>query len=82
MPGCCAKFYISDHIYQEGGILYVFLKDPSQEKTFLKLAENCPEVENIMTAEAAAKAYGLPADAIGDYVLFASADCAFGNEPA
>ncbi|MGN0704674.1 MAG: alkaline phosphatase family protein [Lentihominibacter sp.] len=71
--------YIENHIYQEGGILYVFLKDPSQEKPFLELAENCPEVEKIMTAEAAANAYGLPSDTIGDYVLFAAAGCAFGE---
>lgn len=71
--------YIENHIYQEGGILYVFLKDKSKEKEFLDLAGSAPEVEKIMTAAEAAAEYGLPEESIGDYVLFAGKDSAFGE---
>lgn len=71
--------YIENHIYQEGGILYVFLKDKAKEKDFLRLAEEAPEVEKIMTAAQAAAEYSLPEEAIGDYVLFAKKDAAFGE---
>ena len=71
--------YIENHIYQEGGILYIFLKDGSQREAFLRLAQSAPEVEKIMTAAEAARAYHLPEDSIGDYVLFAAQGCAFGE---
>lgn len=71
--------YIENHIYQEGGVLYVFLKDMRQEQKFLELARSTPEIEKIMTAIEASKAYGLPEDSIGNYVLFAAKDCAFGE---
>lgn len=73
--------YIENHIYQEGGLLYVFMKDPSEKEELLKLAEEIPEIEKIMTAEEAANIYNLPIEEIGDYVLFAAQDCAFGEVP-
>lgn len=71
--------YIENHIYQEGGILYIFLKDRSQQEAFLRLARATPEIEKIMTSAEAAKAYLLPENNIGDYVLFAAKGCAFGE---
>lgn len=71
--------YIENHIYQEGGIVYVFLKDKEETKAFLALAEQTPEIERVMTARDAAATYQLPAEDIGDYVLFAAPDCAFGE---
>lgn len=57
----------------------MFLKDKAKEKDFLRLAEEAPEVEKIMTAAQAAAEYSLPEEAIGDYVLFAKKDAAFGE---
>ncbi|WP_105203329.1 alkaline phosphatase family protein [Neobittarella massiliensis] len=71
--------YIENHIYQEGGMLYVFLKEPLQREVFLNFAQSCPQVEEVLTAAQAAARYHLPQDQIGDYVLLAGRDCAFGE---
>ncbi len=71
--------YVENHIYQEGGILYIFLEKGQEAEEFLKLAEETPEIERIMTSKEAAKEFHLPEDEIGDYVLFASEGCAFGE---
>lgn len=71
--------YIENHPYQEGGMLYIFMKDRSQEAELLKLAESAPEIESVLPAEKAAQMYDLPEDLIGDHVLFAADDCAFGE---
>lgn len=71
--------YVENHIYQEGGILYLFLKNESDKEELLKLVETIPEIEEILTKEEAASRYHLPVDKIGDYVIFAASDCAFGE---
>lgn len=71
--------YIENHIYQEGGVLYVFLNDKKQEGKFLELVNRVPEIENVMTAADASMKYSLPQYSIGDYVLFAANGCAFGE---
>lgn len=71
--------YVENHIYQEGGMLYVFLKDKGQAAAFFNFAKNHPAVEQILTAAEAASAYHLPADRIGDYVLFSGRETAFGE---
>ena len=71
--------YIENHIYQEGGILYVFLENESQREGFLALAQSTPEVERVLACSQAAEEFHLPADRIGDYVMLAAADCAFGE---
>ena len=71
--------YIENHIYQEGGILYVFLKNEEEREAFLELAQSTPEIERVMESSQAAEAFHLPAGRIGDYVLLAAEDCAFGE---
>ena len=71
--------YIENHPYQEGGMLYLFLKEKDQESRMIKLAEETPEIELVLSSSEAAKQYDLPLDRIGDYVLFAAEDCAFGE---
>lgn len=71
--------YIENHPYQEGGMLYIFMKDRSQEADLLKLAESAPEIESVLPAEKAARIFDLPQELIGDHVLFAADDCAFGE---
>ena len=41
--------------------------------------EALPYVEQVLTAADAATKYHLPADKIGDYVLFSAPGCAFGE---
>lgn len=71
--------YIENHIYQEGGMLYIFLKDKGQGEAFCKFAKNHPLVEQVLPSSEAAKKYHLPQEQIGDYVLFAGKDKAFGE---
>lgn len=71
--------YIENHIYQEGGMLYVYLNDPAQAEKFCHFAQKQPYIEQILTKEEAAKIYHLPVTQIGDYVLLAREDSAFGE---
>lgn len=71
--------YIENHIYQEGGMLYVFLKDKTQASAFYDFAKNHPLVEQILTKEEAAEMYHLPLTQIGDYVLLSGKESAFGE---
>ena len=71
--------YIENHIYQEGGMLYVFLKNQVQATDFRRFAEEHPLVERVLDSEQAAVEYYLPPDRIGDFVLLAGEDIAFGE---
>lgn len=71
--------YLENHVYQEGGTLYVFLRDKAQAGDFYAFAQAHPQVEQILTREEAAEAYHLPAAQIGDFVLFSPKDSAFGE---
>ena len=71
--------YIENHIYQEGGMLYVFLKNPIQATDFRRFAEEHPLVERVLDSKQAAVEYYLPPDKIGDFVLLAGEDIAFGE---
>lgn len=71
--------YIENHIYQEGGMLYVFLKNPVQKMDFLRFAQEHPMVERVLDSEQAAVEFYLPPDQIGDFVLLAGEDIAFGE---
>ena len=71
--------YIENHIYQEGGMLYVYLRNPAQAEAFRAFAAGIPQIERVLTAEEASGAYRLPETQIGDFVLFAGRDSAFGE---
>lgn len=71
--------YIENHIYQEGGMLYVFLRKPEQADKFYHFAEEQPYIEQILTKEEAAEIYHLPVSQIGDYILLTEKDSAFGE---
>ncbi|MCQ4637166.1 alkaline phosphatase family protein [Anaerovorax odorimutans] len=71
--------YIENHIYQEGGILYLYLKDKEEATQILELVSSQPAVEQVLPAKEAAALYHLPEGEIGDYVAFAAKDCAFGE---
>ncbi len=71
--------YIENHIYQEGGILYLYLTDRREEQRVLSLLSGQPEVQEVLSAREAAARYRLPEDDIGDYTVFASEGCAFGE---
>jgi phosphonoacetate hydrolase len=73
--------YIENHIYQEGGVLYLYFRNDHDEKKeeILKFLGEAPYVEEICSKEEAAKRYNLPEDNIGDYMVLAAKDCAFGE---
>lgn len=71
--------YIENHIYQEGGVLYLYIQEPSEEKAVLELVLSQPAVEKVLTAGEAASLYHLPQSEIGDYVAFAADGYAFGE---
>ena len=66
-------------MYQEGGILYLFLKKPEEKDALLELIHSRPEIEAVMTNKEAAEKMHLPLERIGDYVIFTAPDCAFGE---
>ena len=71
--------YKENHVYQEGGILYLFLKKPEEKNALLNLIQSRPEIEAVMTNKEAAEKMHLPLQGIGDYVIFTAPDCAFGE---
>lgn len=71
--------YIENHVYQEGGMLYVFVRRPDQRQAFYAFAQGNQFVEEILTKEEAAQRFHLPAGQIGDYVLLAPWETAFGE---
>lgn len=71
--------YIENHIYQEGGMLYVFLDNMEQTNSFYQFAKNQPYIKEILNSDEAAKKYHLPKDSIGNYVLLSAKNCAFGE---
>jgi phosphonoacetate hydrolase len=71
--------YKENHVYQEGGILYLFLKRPEEKDALLELIRSRPEIEAVMTNTEAAGKMHLPLKGIGDYVIFTAPDCAFGE---
>lgn len=71
--------YIENHIYQEGGMIYVFLKNKAQSEAFYEFACSHPAVEQVLNKEEASRIYHLPEEKIGDYVLLSKKDAAFGE---
>lgn len=71
--------YIENHIYQEGGILYLHLQKEVEEKQLLDLLNSQPAIEQVLSAQEAAASYHLPKEEIGDYVVFAAKGYAFGE---
>ena len=58
---------------------YLFVKHREQLAALRTFAEAQPYVESVMTPAEAARAFHLPADQIGDLVLLATGDSAFGE---
>lgn len=73
--------YIENHIYQEGGVLYLYFSENAIEnkEAIIKFLEDQEFIETIYTNKEAERKYGLPSDNIGEYVVFAKADWAFGE---
>ena len=71
--------YKENHVYQEGGILYLFLKKPEEKDALMTLIKSRSEIEAVMTNTEAAEKMHLPLQGIGDYVIFTAPDCAFGE---
>lgn len=69
--------YIENHSYQEGGTLYVYMKNADEMEKYLQFVSAQISVDKIMNNKEAAELYHLPINSIGDYVIFASEDYAF-----
>ena len=73
--------FVENHIYQEGGALYLYFKEENDAKTgeILSFLREAPYVELLCSKEEAAERFSLPVDNIGDYLVLAAEDCAFGE---
>ncbi len=73
--------YIENHIYQEGGILYLYFS-PEDKKNAVEIIDFLQSeeyVDQVYTNEEAAAKFELPLEGIGDYVIFAKENYAFGE---
>lgn len=71
--------YLENHRYQEGSALYVFAKDQGKKDELYEQLKSYPFVESIYTKEEAVEQIKLPAAPIGDFVIFATKEVAFGE---
>ena len=73
--------YIENHPYQEGGVIYLFLKNENDQKTeeMISFLEDSPYIDMVCTKEEANRKFNLPVDKIGDYIVLAADGCAFGD---
>ncbi len=71
--------YIENHIYQEGGALYLYLKDAGEKDAVLSYLLKTEGIADVMQNSKAATQFFLPEEGIGDFVLFAGDGCAFGE---
>jgi phosphonoacetate hydrolase len=69
--------YIENHLYQEGGSLFVYLKDPKQESAVASFLRTCPFVDRVFTRKEAEAMLRLNPGKIGDFVIFASENITF-----
>lgn len=71
--------YLENHVFQEGGIVYVYLQRQETVAAARTALAAAVGVEQVLTAAEAAARYRLPQDEIGDLVAFASGEVAFGE---
>lgn len=69
--------YVENHEYQEGGTLYVYLKNTDEKERYFQFVSAQISVDKILDKKEAAELYHLPINSIGDYVIFASKNYAF-----
>jgi phosphonoacetate hydrolase len=62
-----------------GGVSYVYLSDPSTRAAVIAFLARLPGVDQVLPSEAAADAYRLDAERIGDIVVGADRDTVFGS---
>ena len=60
-------------------MLYVYLQDPKEKEMFFRFAQEQPYMEAVLTAKQAAEEFHLPINQIGDLVLLAERESAFGE---
>lgn len=71
--------YLENHIYQEGGIVYVYFEEQAALTKARDALAATDGVEQVLTAAEAAAQYHLPPGEIGDLVAFAAERVAFGE---
>jgi phosphonoacetate hydrolase len=65
-----------------GGVSYIYLSDRSARAAVIEFLARLPGVDQVLATEAAAAAYRLDADRIGDIVVGADHDTVFGSVEA
>lgn len=71
--------YISNHLYQEGGTVYVHIKNKSEINKIKKFLESKNYVKYAMLPSEAEQKFYLPKELIGDLVIMANENVAFGE---
>jgi phosphonoacetate hydrolase len=69
--------YLENHIYQEGGTLYIYTKESVRNADLVRYLNSLPFVERVYEKAEAAKVFSLPIENIGDYVILADSTTAF-----
>ncbi|MDR3601148.1 MAG: alkaline phosphatase family protein [Desulfosporosinus sp.] len=69
--------YLENHIYQEGGTLYIYSNEPAKNEDLAEYLRTLPFVEKVYDRTEAAKELHLPVDKIGDYVILADSTTVF-----
>ncbi|WP_318766182.1 alkaline phosphatase family protein [Lactiplantibacillus carotarum] len=76
-----ADRYLKNHQYQESGTAYIYCHDAAQTSDVQRVLTQLPGVEQVLTKTEAVQQYHLAADRIGDLVVLANQDTAFGLQP-
>ncbi|CDZ75694.1 type I phosphodiesterase/nucleotide pyrophosphatase [Peptoniphilus sp. ING2-D1G] len=71
--------YISNHPYQEGGTVYVYVKNQSQFDRIREFLQSQPYIKDVYTSEQAEKILHLPKEQLGDLLILANENIAFGE---
>ena len=71
--------YLENHIYQEGGAMYVHVLEESQIPEVLAYLKASDFLDAVYEKEAAADAFHLPVDGIGDIFVLCTKETAFGE---
>ncbi|MFD1125990.1 alkaline phosphatase family protein [Lentilactobacillus raoultii] len=73
-----ADRYLKNHQYQESGAAYIYVSNPSDVDHVKIVVQQLPGIEKVLTRDEAVVNYHLNGQRIGDLLVFAAKDVAFG----
>ncbi|MDO5041108.1 MAG: alkaline phosphatase family protein [Peptoniphilus sp.] len=71
--------YVANHPYQEGGTVYVYIKKQEQFAQIKEFLQNQHYIKEVYTPEEAEEILHLPKDPMGDLLVLANENIAFGE---